>query len=229
MDLIDFTAKAKENDGFRYGLVAIDNFTKFAWVVPMKDKKPKSVIEAFKEIIEKMGKTPKQMYSDEEGAFYSTEFVRFLNERKIKHITSIAGAHTVERFNRTLKEKTQVRLDAMGLDRDKWVEQLKPILNKYNNTEHTTIKMSPNDAKKPQNEMTVKFNLELKAKKNRKYPALNKDSEVRIMMKKETGKTKGYMPKWSKQVYKVIHVDGKDYMVNDGKRKVYNRHELLKV
>ena len=46
-------------------------------------------------------------------------------------------------------------------------------------------------------------------------------------MKKDT-KTKGYMPKWSKEVYKVIHVDGKDYMVNDGKRKVYNRHELLK-
>ena len=89
--------------------------------------------------------------------------------------------------------------------------------------------MSPNDAKKLQNEMTVKFNLELKAKKNRKYPALNKDSEVRIMMKKETGKTKGYMPKWSKQVYKVIHVNNKDYMVNDGKRKVYQRHEILKV
>ena len=123
MDLIDFTKKAKENDGFRFGLVAIDNFTKFAWVVPMMDKTPKSVIAAFKEVIEKMGKTPKQMYSDEEGAFYSTEFIKFLNENKIKHITSIAGAHTVERFNRTLKEKTQVRLDAMGLDRDKWVDQ----------------------------------------------------------------------------------------------------------
>ena len=153
-------------------------------------QKPKCVIAAFHKIIKKIGKTPKQMYSDEEGAFYSTEFVRFLNERKIKHITSIAGAHTMERFNRTLKEKTQVRLDAMGLDRNKWVEQLKPILNKYDNTEHTTIKMSPNDAKKPQNEMTAKFNLELKAKKNRKYPALNKDSEVRIMMKKKLEKLK---------------------------------------
>jgi len=50
------------------------------------------------------------------------------------------------------------------------------------------------------------------------------------MMKKEAGKTKGYMPKWSKQVYKVIHIrDGKDYLVNDGKRKVYQRHEILKV
>ena len=190
MDLVDFTNKAKENDGFRHGLVAIDNFTKFAWVVPMKSRDAKSCVEAFKEVIEKMGKTPKQMYSDEEGAFYDKEFVRFLNEKKIKHITSVAGAHIVERFNRTLKEKTQVRLDAMGLSRDKWVEQLKPILNKYNNTEHTTIKMSPNDAKKPQNEMTVKFNLELKAKKNRKYPELKKDNDVRILQKKKLEKLK---------------------------------------
>ena len=190
MDLVDFTKKAKENDGFRHGLVAIDNFIKFAWVVPMKSRDAKSCVEAFKEVIEKMGKTPKQMYSDEEGAFYDKEFVRFLNEKKIKHITSVAGAHTVERFNRTLKEKTQVRLDAMGLSRDKWVEQLKPILNKYNNTEHTTIKMSPNDVKKFQNEMTVKFNLELKAKKNRKYPELKKDNDVRILQKKKLEKLK---------------------------------------
>ena len=42
----------------------------------------------------------------------------------------ISGAHTIERFNRTLKENIQTRLDAMGLDRDKWVSQLEPILNK---------------------------------------------------------------------------------------------------
>ena len=228
VDLVDFTEKAKQNDGFRYGLVAIDNFTKFAWVVPMKGKKAYNCIEAMKEIIEKFGGPPKQLYSDQEGAFETAGFIRFLNENKIKHITSLSGAHTVERFNRTLKEKTQVRLDAMGLSRDKWVEQLKPILNKYNNTEHTTTKMSPNEAKKPKNEMTVKFNLELKAKKNRQYPELNTDSQVRVMMKKDV-KTKGYMPKWSKQVYKIMHIrGGKEYMINDGKRKVYQRHELLK-
>ena len=36
----------------------------------------------------------------------------------------------------------------MGLDRDKWVSQLEPIINKYNNTEHRTIQMTPNQAKK---------------------------------------------------------------------------------
>ena len=43
-----------------------------------------------------------------------------------------------------------------------------------------------------------------------------------------TGK-KGYDPKWSPQTFKVLVVDGKQYMVNNNKRKVYNRHELLKV
>ena len=228
VDLIDLTKKAKENNGFRYCLVAINNFTKFAWGVAMKTKKPNDIINAFKEILEKIG-IPKQIYTDEEGAFYSIKFVRLLNEKKIKHITSISGAHVIERFNRTLKEKIQTRLDAMGLDRDKWLEQLKPILNKYNNTEHNTIKMTPNDALKKDNEMIVKFNLELKSRRQRKYPELKKDDEVRVLQKKEAGKTKGYFPKWSKEIYKVIHIKDDDYMINDGKRKVYLRHELLKV
>ena len=57
-----------------------------------------------------------------------------MNKRNIKHIMVVSGAHTIERFNRTLKENIQTRLDAMGLDRDNWVSQLEPIINKYNNT-----------------------------------------------------------------------------------------------
>ena len=68
-------------------------------------------------------------------------------------------AHTVERFNRTLKENIQTRLDAMGLSRDKWTSQLEAVVNKYNNTVHSTIKMSPNDARKEGNKLTASFNI----------------------------------------------------------------------
>ena len=228
VDLIDLTKKATENDGYRYCMVAIDNFTKFAWGVAMKTKQPTDVINAFKEILEKIG-VPKQMYSDQEGSFNNVGFIRLLNEHKIKHITTLAGAHTVERFNRTLKEKIQTRLDAMGLSRDKWLEQLKPIINKYNNTVHSTIDMTPNEAKKRGNKLMVSFNLLNKAKRNRKYPELSVGNNVRVMIKKEPGITKGYMPKWSTQVYQVTFIKDDDYMVNDNKKKVYLRHELLKV
>ena len=42
---------------------------------------------------------------------------------------TVDGAHTIERLNRTLREKRQTRLDAMGLDRDNWLSQLEPIIN----------------------------------------------------------------------------------------------------
>ena len=87
--------------------------------------------------------------------------------------------------------------------------------------------------KKPENTLKVKFNLEMAAKRNPKYPELKKDDRVRIMKKPtETGK-KGNMPKWSPETFKVLVVDDKQYLVNDprsmGQRKVYNRHELQKV
>ena len=97
------------------------------------------------ELLNKIG-IPKQLYSDQEGAFNNESFIRLMNKHKIKHIMVVGSAHTIERFNRTLKENIQTRFDAMGLDRDKWVSQLEPIINKYNNTEHRTIQMTPNQA-----------------------------------------------------------------------------------
>ena len=137
-------------------------------------------------------------------------------------------AHTVERFNRTLKENIQTRLDAMNLSRDKWTSQLEAVVNKYNNTVHSTIKMSPNDARKEGNKLTASFNIWAQSKKDRVYPELKVGDEVRVMLTKDS-KTKGYMPKWSVDTFKVLHIKDHDYLVNNNKRKVYLRHELLKV
>ena len=109
-------------------------------------------------------------------------------------------AHTVERFNRTLKENIQTRLDAMDLSRDKWTSQLEAVVNKYNNTVHSTIKMSPNDARKEGNKLTASFNIWAQSKKDRVYPELKVGDEVRVMLTKYS-KSKGYMPKWSTNVF----------------------------
>ena len=47
------TKKTEENDGYRYALVAIDNFTKFAHAVPIKSKQPHDVTTAFNEVLKK--------------------------------------------------------------------------------------------------------------------------------------------------------------------------------
>ena len=56
IDLIDMTKKSEENDGYRFALVAIDNFTKFAHAVPIKSKQPHDVTTAFNEVLNKIGK-----------------------------------------------------------------------------------------------------------------------------------------------------------------------------
>ena len=118
----------------------------------------------------------------------------------------------------------------MGLSRDQWLEQLHPILNKYNNTIHSTIKMTPNDATKKGNQLLVSFNILNKAKRNRSYEELKVGDNVRTMIKKESGITKGYMPKWSPQVYQVTFIKHNSYLINDDLRKrVHIRAELLKV
>ena len=227
LDLIDLTAKAEENNGFRYALVAIDNFTKFAHAVPVKGKTPALLVEAMKEVLAKIG-VPKQVYSDYEGSFENKAWVRLMNANGIKVIQTVGSANTVERFNRTLKSMLQTRLDAQGLSRDLWVQELGPILRKYNDTVHTTIEMKPNEAILPTNELLVAFNLSKNAIKRRKYPDLTIGDRVRVMLKKDT-KRKGYMPRWSTETYKVTYEQGGDFLVDDDKRRVYHRHELLKV
>ena len=135
-----------------------------------------------------------------------------MNQHSINHIISDTGAHSIERFNRTFKHNTMLRLDAMNLDRFKWVDQLKPIIDKYNNAIHNTIEMSPNQAKKPGNQLMVSYIIWNKAKGNRQYPQYSLEDDVGVKLIKNS-KTKGYDPKWSKEVYKVTFIKGNDYLI----------------
>ncbi len=63
-----------------------------------------------------MGK-PKQLYSDEEGSFNSTKYIKFLNEHNIKHVQTATHAHTVERWVQTFRTNLQRRLDALNQDK----------------------------------------------------------------------------------------------------------------
>ena len=53
VDLADIRSLSKYNKGIKYLLCAIDLFSKYAWVFPLKDKKGISIINAFPKIISK--------------------------------------------------------------------------------------------------------------------------------------------------------------------------------
>ena len=77
------------------------------------------------------------------------------------------------------------------------------VLKKYNNRIHGTIEMTPIEARKPENQIQVFFNIRQKAQFKRKYPDLKMSDQVRTYIKPHTFK-KGWDTSWSKEIYKIM-------------------------
>ena len=227
IDIADFTMSGAVNDGYRYLFVAVDICTKLCHGVKIKDKQPAESVRAMKEILYVIG-VPEVVYHDNEGSWNSGDFVQLLNQHKIKQIITSTPPPFAERLIQTIKNMIHTRLGGLELNKEKWIDILPAVLKKYNNIKHSTIGMSPNQAKQGNDNVEVWLNIYNKATFARSYPPLKKSSEVRTYIKPKT-MTKGYESKWSKDVYKVVAItdDGKQFMVNNNSRRLYSRHELL--
>ena len=73
-DLANMLLIIKFNKGFRFLLCVIDIFRKYAWVVPLKDKKGVSIVDAFQKILNKSGRKPNKIWVDEGSKFYNSFF-----------------------------------------------------------------------------------------------------------------------------------------------------------
>ena len=74
---------SKYNKEIKYLLSAIDLFSKYAWVVPIKDKKWTSIVNAFKKLISKKRK-PNKIWVDQGSEFYDKSFKKFLKINNIE-------------------------------------------------------------------------------------------------------------------------------------------------
>ena len=59
----------KLNKGFRFLLWVIDIFSKYAWVVPLKDKKGISIVNEFQKILDKSGHQANKIWVDKRTEF----------------------------------------------------------------------------------------------------------------------------------------------------------------
>ena len=83
VDLADIQSLRKYNKGIKYLLSAIDIFSKYAWILPLKDKKGTSIVNAFQKIISEGGKSNK-IQVDQGGEFYNNYFKTFLKINNIE-------------------------------------------------------------------------------------------------------------------------------------------------
>ena len=71
---------SKFNKGFRFLLCVIDIFSKYAWVVPLKDKKGVSIVNAFQSIVKDSNRKPNKIWVDKWSEFYNNNFKKWLQD-----------------------------------------------------------------------------------------------------------------------------------------------------
>ena len=74
VDLADTQSLSKKNKGIKYLLRAIDLYSKYAFVVSLKDKKGISITNAFNNIIKQSGRKPNKIWVDQGSEFYNNNF-----------------------------------------------------------------------------------------------------------------------------------------------------------
>ena len=210
-DLADMQLLSRYNKGIRFLSCVIDIFSKYAWVVPLKDKKGISIVKALQIILKQSNsRKPNKIWVDKGSEFYNAYFKKWLRDNDIvMYSTHNEGKSVVaERFIRTLKSKIYKYMTSIS--KNVYIHKLDDIVDEYNNTYHTTIKMKP---------IGVKDNTYINADKeiNNKDPKFKVGDRVRISKYKNIF-AKVYTPNWSEEAFVIKEVKNTvpwTYVIND--------------
>ena len=222
IDLADMQSLRKFNDGYRYLLVCIDVFSKYAWMIPLKNKSGPSLVEAFKVILSS-GRKPEKIMTDQGTEFLNRHFRALMKEEDIELYNTYneTKASIVERLIRTLKTKMWRYFTAKKTLR--YVDMLQDLLYSYNHSVHRSIKTEPVSVTL-ENEKKVWHTLysDHTEEKTPKYKFKIGD-QVRISKIKRKFE-KGYLPNFSQEIFSISKQIPRDPPVY--KIKVYDGEEL---
>ena len=204
LDILDLKDYGPENNrGYRYVLVTIDNFSKFGWTIPLKNKNAQTIKDSFENNLINSKRKPNLIESDRGKEFYNNIFQDCLNKNNIKLYSrnSSYGAVFAERFNRTIRDLLKKIVFEKG--DGNWIDVLPMITKQYNNRIHSSTKLTPIQASLKKNEGYVYKNLLDKRKKVK--PKFQINDLVRTADLKKTF-SKGDTTNWSYKFYKITEI-----------------------
>ena len=193
VDLADMQLLSKFNKGYRFLLCVIDIFIKYAWVIPLKDKKGRSIVNAFRIIFKKSNRKPNKIWVDKGSEFYNSSFKKWLKDNDIKMYSANNERKSViaERFIRTIKNKIYKYMTSIS--KIVYIDKLDDIGKKYNDNYLKSIKIKPVDVK---DNTYISFKKEV----NDKNPKFKVGDNVRISKYKNIF-ANGYMPNWLEEIF----------------------------
>ena len=200
-DLADMKALSKENEGVNFLLLVIDTFSKYGWIVPLKNKKAQTIVKALKEIFKESGRRPDKLWTDKGTEFFNKDVkdLVYLYATENEEKSSIA-----ERWIRTMKEKMFKYFTDNNTN--KYIDVLPDLVEDYNNTVHSSTKFTPVEASKKENEFKVWRNLYPdRYKTSRLNPKFSEGDKVRITKKKGVLE-KGYTARWTEEIFTIKEI-----------------------
>ena len=160
IDLGDFSDyKTSNNKGFRYIFIVIDNYSKYLWGIPLKNKYSQTITTEFSNILTKSKRKPLKLESDRGSELYNNIFQNFNKNKNIHHYSRYTekGPSIAERVIRTIRNLLKKPVsEKRNAD---WLSELPSVIKQYNNTIHSSTKITPIQASKKSNEKIVYNNL----------------------------------------------------------------------
>jgi transposase InsO family protein len=211
-DLVEMQPWANTNDGYRYILLAIDCFSRYAYARPLKTKQGEPVASAFESIFteaeKRIDRKIKKLQVDQGREFYNKHVEELVKRRNIVmfSVKSQVKAQLAERLIRTLRTRQEKYNTFTGKRR--WVESFSQLVKSYNATSHSAL---------PKNMSPASVNL---SNERRVWEHLYKDSfqykrprtallklgaAVRISKRKRTFE-KAYYQNWTDEIFFISQV-----------------------
>ena len=109
VDLAEIELLSSKNKYVKYLLCVIDVFTKYAWVKPFKDKKGKTVLNVFIEIVNESNHKPNKLWADKGKGFYNELLQEWLDNNDILIYSALNEGKSVT-FIKTLKPRISKKM-----------------------------------------------------------------------------------------------------------------------
>ena len=202
-DLADIHKYSSVNKNYKFILVVLDVFSRFAWARPLRNKTAKETCDALKSIFN-TGVSCNRFWSDRGSEFYNSSVKQLFKEKGVDLYSTQnePKAMIAERFIRTLRKKIETSF--IITDSTVWYNVLDTLVDEYNNQPHRHLHgMTPRQARKQKNSKFVyKCQFEKKFSQKDRQPRFNVGDKVRISL------TKNLMEKesnasWSEEIFQI--------------------------
>ena len=127
----------KFNEGILFLLCVTDIFSKYTWVIPLKDKKYIKITNAFQNILRKFNCKPNKIWVDKGSQFYNRSMKPFLQNNDIEiYSMHVEGKSVIAKtFIRTLIKKMYTYMTSIfkNVSVTHWTHTAMHIIAKWSN------------------------------------------------------------------------------------------------